>query len=77
MKEKNIGDSESSTNQWSQLVSELSDRLTGKEALITYNFENFAIDMPRAAGPNGKNLGSATWTINGKIIIKAEAHKNS
>ena len=46
-----------------------------KEALITYNFENFAIDMPRARSGR-EELGKRRWTINGKIIIKAEAHKD-
>ena len=42
-----------------------------KEAIITYEFENLVIDIPRASGPGGKELGSAKWTINGKLIIKA------
>ena len=55
------------------IISSLIDRLTGKEAIITYEFDNLSIDIPRAAGPGGKELGSAKWTINGKLIIKAEA----
>ena len=50
-------------------------RLTGKEAIVTYEFDNLIIDIPRASGPGGKELGSAKWTINGKLIIKAEAIK--
>jgi hypothetical protein len=57
------------------LISALFDRLTGKEAIITYEFDNLIIDIPRASGPGGKELGSAKWTINGKLIIKAEAIK--
>jgi hypothetical protein len=51
--------------------------LTGKEAVITYEFDNLIVDIPKAAGPGGKELGSAKWTINGKLIIKAEAHSQS
>jgi len=41
---------------------------------ITYNFENLTIDLPKAQGPDGRDLGSAKWTINGRIMITAEAH---
>ena len=72
------GDQENSntqTNNWVDLISALFDRLTGKEAIITYEFDNLIIDIPRASGPGGKELGSAKWTINGKLVIKAEAIK--
>lgn len=69
-------DKESTSDQWVELLSELFDRLTGKEALVEYSFENFTIEVPEAAGPGGRSLGSARWTINGKLVIKAEA-KNS
>lgn len=72
------GDQENSntqTNNWADLISALFDRLTGKEAIVTYEFDNLIIDIPRASGPGGKELGSAKWTINGKLIIKAEAIK--
>jgi len=72
----NFMDKESTSDQWIDLVSQLFDRLTGKEALVEYSFENFTIEVPEAAGPGGRSLGSARWTINGKLIVKAEA-KNS
>ena len=65
------------TTQWADLISTLFDRLTGKEAVITYEFDNLIVDIPKAAGPGGKELGSAKWTINGKLIIKAEEHSQS
>lgn len=65
------------TTQWADLISTLFDRLTGKEAVITYEFDNLVVDIPKAAGPGGKELGSAKWTINGRLIIKAEAHSQS
>lgn len=65
----------SQTSNWVDLIGALFDRLTGKEAIITYQFDNLVIDIPRASGPGGKELGSAKWTINGKLIIKAEAIK--
>ena len=66
-----------SSNQWADLLSELFDRLTGKEAEVTYTFDNLEINVPEASGPDGKALGRAKWTINGKILIKAEAHKTA
>ena len=58
----------SNTTQWADLVGTLIERLTGKEAIITYEFDNLVIDIPKAAGPGGKDLGSAKWKINGKLI---------
>lgn len=65
----------SRATEWVDLVSSIFDRLTGKEAVVTYEFDNLRISIPRAAGPGGKDLGSAEWTINGKLIITAEAIK--
>ena len=67
--------SNTQTSNWVDLISALFDRLTGKEAIVTYEFDNLIIDIPRASRPGGKELGSAKWTINGKLIIKAEAIK--
>ena len=67
----------SKSTQWVDLIGALFDRLTGKAAVITYEFDNLIVDIPKAAGPGGKELGSAKWTINGKLIIKAEAHSQS
>ena len=67
----------SKSTQWVDLIGALFDRLTGKAAVITYEFDNLVVDIPKAAGPGGKELGSAKWTINGKLIIKAEAHSQN
>lgn len=66
-----------SDGQWTELIAELFDRLTGKGACVNYTFENLIIDIPRAMGPDGQNLGSAQCTINGRIAITAEAHDTS
>ncbi len=63
-----------SSSQWAELIGELFDRLTGKGASVTYSFENFVIDIPKAVGPRGQELGSAKWTINGRLVITAGAH---
>jgi hypothetical protein len=66
-----------SSGQWADLLADLFDRLTGKEAEVTYTFDNLEINVPEAVGPDGKTLGSAKWTINGRILIKAEAHRTA
>jgi hypothetical protein len=51
--------------------------LTGKGAEIAYNFQNLEIDIPKAVGPQGQELGSAKWTVNGRLIITAQAHSSN
>ena len=65
------------SSQWAELIGELFNRLTGKGASVTYSFENFVVDIPKAVGPRGQELGSAKWTINGKLLITAESYKSS
>ncbi len=78
MKQDNISDQglQQSTTQWAEILGQLFDRLTGKGASVTYNFENLVIDIPRAQGPGGQDMGSAKWTINGKIMINAQTYEN-
>ena len=68
---KNI---EQNASKWSHLIKELVDKLTGKDMAVTYEFKNLEIDMPRASGPGGKEIGSAKWKINGKFVISTELH---
>ncbi|HEX5978296.1 MAG TPA: hypothetical protein VFY68_13520, partial [Nitrososphaeraceae archaeon] len=62
-----------SATQWAELMAQLFDKLTGKEAEVSYGFRNLEIDIPKAAGPQGQTLGSAKWVVNGEIVIKAQA----
>jgi len=66
-----------SVSNWSDVVREIVDKLTGKDMEVTYDFDNLEIDMPKATGPEGKELGSAKWKINGKFIISTQLHDNS
>ena len=63
-------------SQWADLIGQLFDRLTGKEAVISYGLRNIEVDIPKAAGPQGQNLGSARWVFNGDLTIKAQASKS-
>ena len=73
----NGSEQERTATQWADLMGELFDRLTGKEAIMSYSFRNLELDIPRAAGPGGQDLGSAKWVINGELVIKAQAHKST
>jgi hypothetical protein len=73
----NQSEKERTATQWADLMGELFDRLTGKEAVMSYSFRNLELDIPRAAGPGGQDLGSAKWVINGELVIKAQAHKST
>jgi hypothetical protein len=64
-------------SKWSELIKELVDKLTGKDMAVTYEFINLEMDMPRASGPGGKEIGSAKWKINGKFVISTELHDKS
>lgn len=65
-----------SNQRWTEMIAELFDRLTGKGASVNYTFEKF-IDIQSAIEPDGQNMGSPQWTINGRIAITAEAHDTS
>jgi hypothetical protein len=68
---KDKNDDRSITN-WSDVVRDIIDKLTGKDMEVTYEFDNLDIDMPKATGPEGKEIGSAKWKINGKFIISTQ-----
>jgi hypothetical protein len=63
---------EQNVSHWSDILKEVVDKLTGKNMDVIYNFENFEIDVPKATGPDGRNLGSAKWKINGKFIFSTQ-----
>lgn len=70
---KQIGEKiEQNASHWSDILKEVVDKLTGKNMDVTYNFENFEIDIPKATGPDGKELGSAKWKINGKFVFSTQ-----
>lgn len=59
------------------LIHKIIDKLTGMNASITYNFENFEIDIPAVQGPEGQHIGGGKFTINGSLKISTELHDNS
>ena len=72
VKDKN---GERDISNWSDVVGDIVDKLTGKDMEVTYNFDNLEVDIPKATGPEGKELGSAKWKINGKITVTTETYQ--
>jgi hypothetical protein len=64
-----------SSIQWSQLIGQAIEKLTGKDMSTTINFQNLEIDMPKAQGPDGRDLGTVKWIVNGKVVWTTEMHK--
>ncbi|MEP6576670.1 MAG: hypothetical protein ABJB85_09610 [Nitrososphaerota archaeon] len=63
---------EKNANQWAEMLAQLVDKITGKDVSISYRFDNLEINVPKATGPKGQELGSAKWHINGKIVIHSQ-----
>jgi hypothetical protein len=63
------------SSQWSQMIEQLLGSVTGKNMSTTIDFNRLEIDIPRAQGPGGRDLGSAKWTVNGRVVWTTELHK--
>jgi hypothetical protein len=62
--------------QWAQVVGQIMEKVvSGTNMTTTISFDNLEIDVPRAQGPDGRDLGGATWKLNGKLVWTTEAHK--
>ena len=70
--EKKDNAQENNVSQWAEMLTPPVDKITGKDVSITYRFDNLEINVPKATGPNGKELGSAKWNINGKVVIHSQ-----
>jgi hypothetical protein len=69
------GQQQQSSRQWSQMIGQVLESVIGKNMSTTINFQNLEIDIPKAQGPDGRDLGSAKWTLNRKIVWTTELHK--
>jgi hypothetical protein len=50
-------------------------QIIGTNMSTTVGFDYLEVDIPRAKGPDGKDLGSTKWVINGKILWTTQASK--
>ena len=55
------------TNDWSELAISLYDKLTGRNAEITYEADNMEVQVPSGVG---EDAGHALWKINGSLKIR-------
>ncbi len=56
--------------QWAQIMGEIVDKLVGTNMSTTMKFDGLEIHVPQVKGPDGTDLGSAKWVINGKIQLQ-------
>jgi hypothetical protein len=54
------------TTTWPELAISLYDRLTGRGAEISYEFEDMEVEVPSKAGPDAKH---AHWRVDGTLRI--------
>ncbi|WP_435360940.1 hypothetical protein [Haloarchaeobius sp. DFWS5] len=54
------------TTTWPELGIALYDRLTGRGAAITYQFEEMHVQVPSKAGSDAKH---AEWILDGSLTI--------
>jgi hypothetical protein len=55
------------TRTWPDLAISLYDRLTGRNAEITYEFEDMEIDVP---SKTGEDADYAHWRLDGTITVR-------
>lgn len=56
------------TNDWSELAISLYDKLTGRNAEITYEADNMEVWVPSGVGAESRH---AHWKVNGSLKIRA------
>lgn len=57
------------TTNWPDLAIGLYDRLTGRNAEITYEFADMHVSVPSGTGPQA---GHAEWVLSGTMKIRTE-----
>lgn len=62
----------SETNTWPELAIGLYDKLTGRGAEITYNFNNLEVWVPASTQ---SEAAQAKWKLNGTIVVSTRDNK--
>jgi hypothetical protein len=57
------------TTNWPDLAIGLYDRLTGRNAEITYEFEDFELQVPSSASEDAKH---ATWKMTDTLRVRTK-----
>lgn len=61
---------ENATHTWPELAAGLYDALTGRNAEITYDFQDMHVYVPARTG--GDNVEHAHWKLNGILKIRTQ-----
>ena len=69
-----MAEAKQDTKTWPELAIGLYDKLTGRNAEITYEFDDFDLYVPSKAGD--ANTEHAHWKMNGKLKIRTKDDKN-
>jgi hypothetical protein len=62
------------TKNWPDLAANLYDKLTGRNAEITYEFEKFEVDVPSSTKEDAEH---AHWKINGTLKVRTTEKEES
>jgi hypothetical protein len=59
------------TQTWPELAIGLYERLTGRGAEITYEFDDMAVDVPDKVGEDADH---ARWRLDGTLTVRTSQH---
>ena len=62
-----MAEPDSATHTWPDLAIGLYDKLTGRNAEITYDFRDMDVHIPSSTGEDAKH---AHWKLNGVLVIR-------
>ncbi|WP_022836341.1 hypothetical protein [Salisaeta longa] len=62
-----MADASDDTRTWPELAIGLYDKLTGRDAEITYEFDDFELSVPSKVGDGADH---AQWRMNGTLRIR-------
>lgn len=65
-----------STNTWPELAIGLYDKLTGRGAEISYEFDNFELYVPSSTEADMDTKSMAPWKMNGTLRITTRDNAN-
>jgi len=68
-----MAETKEDTRTWPELAIGLYDKLTGRGAEITYDFEDFELHVPSKVGSGAEY---AQWKMNGKLKIRTTDEEN-
>lgn len=57
------------TRNWPELAIGLYDKLTGRDARINYEFQNFELSVPSSTAADAEH---ARWRMNGTLTVSTE-----